>query len=249
RNEKFLTGSALYRINDDSDEFREFTYKGFTGSSDSLIIKFEKNSIILLIGRYIYQENTEFVRLIQTIPISSSSDSSCSPEDLLYSFSLLIYTTPAVTNSYKFNDNIGRQSFMLSKKLYNLVNGQKGLESNIIVFYTNANGRYDSLKESLKKSVISASYAMVDAKSSLYSSNTKAKSSEEFNNQLDIIEEQYVTMNFQPSNKRKRGGFFPSPTKSPTNNPPPTDLEELANQIRTNQPEAQQTSTNTSKKN
>ncbi|CAG8831506.1 36626_t:CDS:1, partial [Racocetra persica] len=49
-----------------------------------------------------------------------------------------------------------RQSFILSKKLYNPINGQKGIKSNIIVSYTNANSRYDLLKESLKKSVISA---------------------------------------------------------------------------------------------
>ncbi|CAG8456848.1 10751_t:CDS:2 [Cetraspora pellucida] len=266
-NDKFINGSALYCINDEDNEFREFIYKGFTGSNDSLIIDFEKNSIVLMIGRYVYHDNVESLGLIQTIPISALPDSSCSPEDLPYAFPLLIYTAPAVTNSYKFNDNIGRQSFMLSKRLYNPVNGQKGIESNVIVSYTNANGRYDSLKEGIKKSVISAvgrlkinkfphiisseiewSYASNESKSSLHSSGTKAKSTEDFNNQLDMIEEQYATMNSQPSNKRKRGAFFSSPANPSNNTTPTTNLEELANQIRTNQPEAQQTSTNTPNK-
>ncbi|KAF0474823.1 hypothetical protein F8M41_024641 [Gigaspora margarita] len=292
-NDKFINGSALYHINDEEDEFRELIYKGFTANEDFLIISFEKDSIILIIGRYVYHDNVESIGLctlyivnylsvynltqfflkvgfIQTILISSSSDSSCSSEDLLYAFPLLIYTAPAVTNSYKLYNNIGRQSFMLSKKLYNPVNGQKGIESNVIVFYTNANSRYNSLKECLKKSDISAigrlklnlttkiphiisseiewSYLSNKPKSSLRSTDTKAKSNN-FNSQLNMIEEQYVTMNSQLSNKRKRDGFFLSSAKPSSNKPPTVNLKELAEQIRTNQPETKQTSTNVPDKN
>ncbi|CAG8495687.1 9882_t:CDS:2 [Dentiscutata heterogama] len=207
-NDKFLTGTAVYRVTNDENEFRELTYKGFTGNSETLIIDFEKNSIVLMIGRYVYHQNSEYLSLIQTIPLSSPQhDSTCAPEDLPLAFPLLLYTAPAITNSYKFNDTIGRQSFMLSKKLYNPVTDQKAIESDVIVSYTNANGRYDSLKESLKKSVISAvgrlkltsnskiphiisseiewSYAANDLKSS----NKPSIKSKELNTQLDLIEE------------------------------------------------------------
>ncbi|RIB02239.1 hypothetical protein C2G38_2228369 [Gigaspora rosea] len=135
KNSKFLNVTAVYHVSDDKDEFRELNYKGFTRNSETLIVDFE-----------------EILSLIQTVPLSSpQTDSDCVPEDFPYTFPLLIYSAPAVTNSYKLNDAIGRQSFMLSKKLYNPVTGQKGIESNVIMSYTNANGRYNSLKESLKK--------------------------------------------------------------------------------------------------
>ncbi|CAG8777123.1 3845_t:CDS:2 [Dentiscutata erythropus] len=171
-NDKFVTGTALYRATNEDDKFREFTYKSFTGNSDSLIIEFEKNSIF---------------GLIQTIPISSASDFTCSPEDL-NAFPLFI-------------------------------------DSNVIVSYTNVNSQYDSLKDSLKKGVISAigrlklspvsklphiisleiewSYASNELKSSLQSPTKKIKLTKQFNNQLDLIEEQYATINSQDSNKRK----------------------------------------------
>ncbi|RIB06714.1 hypothetical protein C2G38_2216364 [Gigaspora rosea] len=135
-NSKFLNGTAVYRVSNDEDEFRELNYKGFTRNSDTLIVDFERNSIVLMIGRYVYHQNAEYLSLIQTIPLSSpQTDSDCVPEDLPYTFPLMIYFAPAITNSYKC---------------------KKGIESDVIMFYTNANGRYDSLKEGLKKSVILA---------------------------------------------------------------------------------------------
>ncbi|CAG8754012.1 11584_t:CDS:1, partial [Racocetra persica] len=176
---------------------------------------------------------------------------------------------PAVTNSYKLNDNIGRQSFMLSKKFYNPINSQKDIESNVIVSYTNANGRYDSLKESLKKSVIFAigrlklspnsklphiisseiewSYTTNEPKSSSYSSNVT--SNKEYNNQLDMIEKQYTTISSQPPNKRKRYSFFSLSTKLLNNTLQTVNLEQLMMQIRTNQPNTQQTYEESSDKN
>ncbi|RIB26425.1 hypothetical protein C2G38_2030215 [Gigaspora rosea] len=283
-NVKFTTGTALYHATDEEDDFREFTYKGFTGSTDSLIIEFEKNLIVLMIGRYVYHDNAEFVSfstlpictfplslidltsrlqlgLIQPIPATSTSNSTCSPEDLLNAFPLLLYTAPAVTNSHKCNDNIGRQSFMLSKKLYNPVNGQKGIDSNVLVFYANANGQYDSLKDSLKKSVVSAigrlklgpgskfphiisseiewSYASIEPKSSPQSATDKINFTKQFNDQLDMIEEQYATVTSHDSNKRRRTGLFTSSHKNSNNNPLTVDFPDLVNQIRTNIPEPQ----------
>ncbi|RIB07425.1 hypothetical protein C2G38_2214509 [Gigaspora rosea] len=258
-NDKFLTGTAVYRVNNDDDEFRELKYKGFTGNSEHLIVEFEKNSIVLMIGRYVYHQNVEYgnffltnslfyrsivrdiylaslfkLGLIQTVPLSSPQrDSTCAPEDLPYTFPLLLYTAPVLTNSYKVNNAIGRQSFMLSKKLYNPVTNQKGIESNVIVSYTNANGRYDSLKDNLKKSVISA----VGRLKLNFNKSDK---------QLDLIEEQYIS---QPSNKRARTSIFSSSSKSSSSKPSSTDLKDLADQIRSNAPEPQNPSTESSVKN
>ncbi|KAF0421479.1 hypothetical protein F8M41_006771 [Gigaspora margarita] len=219
-NNKFTTRTTLYRANVEDDEFREFTYKGFTGNTDSLIIEFEKDLIVLMIRKYIYHENTEY-----------------------------------------FNDNIGRESFMLSKKLYNPVNSQKGIDSNVIVSYSNANGRYDTLKDSFKKCVISAigrlklnpiskflhiilseiewSYASIESKSSSVSATEKIKFTKQLNTQLNFIEEQYTTMTSQDSNKRRKTGLFTSSTKNSNNNPLTVDFPDLVNQIRTNVPEPQ----------
>ncbi|CAG8755275.1 16296_t:CDS:1, partial [Gigaspora margarita] len=96
------------------------------------------------------------VCLVQTVPIfSSHNGSACTPDDLPYAFPLLMYSAPTITNFYKANNNVGRQSFMLSKKLYNPVTGQKAINSDVIVSYTNVNGHYDSLRDSLKRTVIS----------------------------------------------------------------------------------------------
>ncbi|KAF0552789.1 hypothetical protein F8M41_021031 [Gigaspora margarita] len=192
---------------------------------------------MLMIGRYVYHDNAKFLGLIQTIPVTSTSDSTCSPEDLSNAFSKLLYTALVVTNSYKCNNNIGRQSFILSKKLYNPVNGQKGIDSNMLVSYTNANGRYDFLKDSLKKSVVLAigrlklspsikfphiilseikwSYASIEPKFLFQSATNKINFTKQFNNQLDLIEEQYATMTPHNSNKRKRTGLFASSYKIP----------------------------------
>ncbi|KAF0543518.1 hypothetical protein F8M41_003890 [Gigaspora margarita] len=100
-NSKFLNGTAIYRVSDDEDEFRELNYKGFTRNSETLIVDFERNSIVLMIGRYVYHQNAEYLSLIQTVLLlSPQTDSACALEDLPYIFPLLIYSAPAVTNSY-----------------------------------------------------------------------------------------------------------------------------------------------------
>src|SRR5436189_54877 len=62
-NDKYTTGSALYRVKGDEDKFREIIFKGFIGTSETLIMDFEKDSIVLMIGRYVYEENVEYVNI------------------------------------------------------------------------------------------------------------------------------------------------------------------------------------------
>ncbi|KAF0508522.1 hypothetical protein F8M41_018746 [Gigaspora margarita] len=211
-NEKFLTGNALYRVNDDEDEYREITFKGFTANTESLIANFEKNSI---------------VSLIQTVPIFAQSDLLCTPEDLPYAFPLLIYLAPAVTNSYKSNNDIGRHSFILSKKLYNTVTGQKGIDSDATCLMQMQMAVMIRLEIVLKR--LSYPYASNEPQLSNSSLNGKSKSCKEFNNQLDVIEEQY-------SKKRRRLGPFASASTSSNANTLPVNLTNLTDQIRGNKP-------------
>ncbi|KAF0478123.1 hypothetical protein F8M41_024102 [Gigaspora margarita] len=204
-NDKFITGNALYRINDDEDEYREITFKGFTRGIS-------------------YLNCSDF----------SQSDSLCTLEDLPYAFPLLIYLAPAVINSYKSNNDMGRQSFMLSKKLYNAVTSQKGIDSDVIVSYANANSHYDLLRDSLKKTILS-SYASNEPQLSNSSLNGKSKLHKEFNNQLDVIEEQYFK-------KRRRPGPFASASTSSNANTLPVNLMNLTDQIRENRPASDQSS-------
>ncbi|CAG8790728.1 28275_t:CDS:2, partial [Dentiscutata erythropus] len=93
------------------DEFREITFKGFTGSPNSLIVPFEKNCILLFTGRYVY-EDLEYVTLVQTVLLSySEGDYVFTPEDLPNSSPLLIYSAPVVPNSYIPDNRGGRESF------------------------------------------------------------------------------------------------------------------------------------------
>ncbi|KAF0562523.1 hypothetical protein F8M41_000030 [Gigaspora margarita] len=48
-NDKYISGTTLYRINYNANKFRDITFKGFMANSESLIVPFEKNSIVLMI--------------------------------------------------------------------------------------------------------------------------------------------------------------------------------------------------------
>ncbi|CAG8758943.1 17424_t:CDS:1, partial [Acaulospora morrowiae] len=45
RNEKDITGSALYREDGDKDNFKEIFYRGYIENPDNLILEFGKNSM------------------------------------------------------------------------------------------------------------------------------------------------------------------------------------------------------------
>ncbi|CAG8850633.1 30886_t:CDS:2, partial [Gigaspora margarita] len=220
--EKFLTGSALYRVSKEDDEFREFTFKGFTATPETLIADFEKNSIVLMIGRYVY-EDAEYLTLIQTVPVSSSAnDALLIPEDLPYASPLLLFSAPVFQNSFLSLDG-SKECFILSKRLYNGVNNHRNIEAKITVSYDNSNNRYDAIKNNIKKTVMSVigqlrigkkntphiiasdiewNYAGTDSKASNVSSEGKQKSKQDFDTLLESIEEKYAAMN--SPNKRQR---------------------------------------------
>ncbi|KAF0543519.1 hypothetical protein F8M41_003891 [Gigaspora margarita] len=94
------------------------------------------------------------------------------------------------------------------------------------------------------------SYATNESSSLIQPSSEKAKS-KELNNQLDIIENQYI---FQTSNKKRKFSLFSSSSKAfsskpSSDKPSATDLKDLANQIRNKDPELQEPSSASSNKN
>ncbi|CAG8729677.1 28790_t:CDS:2 [Dentiscutata erythropus] len=189
---KFLTRSALYHVNNKDDEFREFTFKGFTATPETLITDFEKNFIILMIGHYL--------TLIQTVPISSSANNALlTPEDLSYASPFLLFSAPILQNSFLSLDG-NKECFILTKRLYNGVNNHRNIEAKITVSYDNLNNQYDAIKNNIKKTVMSVIGQLKIA--SNVSSEGKQKSKQDFNTLLESIEEKYVAMN--SLNKRQR---------------------------------------------
>ncbi|CAG8578140.1 25303_t:CDS:2 [Dentiscutata erythropus] len=135
--DKYISGTALYCTNNDNDIFREITFRGFTGSSDCLISLFEKNFII---------------SLVQTISISSSDNEDIlTPLDLPRSSPLLLFSVPIIQGSYHSNNGRGRESFILSKHLYNGITNSKHIPSNIIILYLNESSelQYSASNEKL----------------------------------------------------------------------------------------------------
>lgn len=68
--DKYIAGNAIYHITNDNDEFREITFRGLIGNSELLIMTFERNIILLIVGHYVY-EDAEYLTLVQMVPILS----------------------------------------------------------------------------------------------------------------------------------------------------------------------------------
>ncbi|CAG8689003.1 10095_t:CDS:1 [Ambispora leptoticha] len=130
--------------------------------------------------------------------------------DLPYSAPLLLYSSPIVPDSYIDNDS-GRKSFELFRKSYNSVNDHKNLDTNVIVSYSNEHGRYNALKDNLSKTVLSVverlklgskkiphivasdiKWNYLGKAVSNLTNNKDAPSQDDFDDQLDDIEEKYT---------------------------------------------------------
>ncbi|RIB13498.1 hypothetical protein C2G38_2197726 [Gigaspora rosea] len=132
--------------NNDKEEFRELTYKGFIADQEPLITALETNSIVLMVGRYVF-EDTEYFTLVQTVPIfTSTNEIEITPDDLPHSPPLLLYSAPVVSNFYFSDKEFGRENFMLSKKLYNGVTGHKNIESELLEDLKSEQGKSSSRK-------------------------------------------------------------------------------------------------------
>lgn len=95
--------------------------------------------------------------MIQATPIPSYStdDTESTPEDLPSALPLLIYSAPVVQDNDSSKKTGERESFLLSRRLYNSITGNKDIDSKVIVSYTNQYNRYNALKKNLKKTVFS----------------------------------------------------------------------------------------------
>ncbi|CAG8742044.1 22449_t:CDS:1, partial [Racocetra persica] len=136
--------------------------------------------------------------------------------DLPYSAPLLLYSSPIVPDSYIDNDS-SRKSFELFKKSYNGVNSHKNLDINVIVFYSNEHRRYNALKDNLSKTILSVvgrlkigskkishivasdiEWNYLGKVTSNLTNNKDTSSQDDFDDQLDDIEEKYA---------KKKNGF------------------------------------------
>ncbi|CAG8673206.1 8877_t:CDS:2 [Acaulospora morrowiae] len=201
--ERSINGTALYRASSNTqDEFREFIFKAYIESEESLIQEFEKETIVLMIAHI---TNYYFYFLFYIITKKGRSDTS--------------NTTPVVADSYISDIDGGRESFMLSKRLYNGVNNHKNIESKVIVSYTNVHGRYNSIKTNLKKTIMSVVGKLKIGGSSMqhiiaseiewnYAGNNSQSSNVSDQNstnmqELESLEARYLQMNASPKKKRK----------------------------------------------
>ncbi|CAG8761343.1 42493_t:CDS:2, partial [Gigaspora margarita] len=205
--EKCIYGNAIYRSNE--QEFRELTYKGFV-TQESLITELEKNSIVLMVGRYML-EDTEYLTLIQTVPISTSSNEiEITSDDLPYTPPLLLFSVPVIPNSYFSNNEYGRESLMLYKKLYNGITGYKNIESKVKDWY----------QKMLYIIALDIEWNYAGNEQTSDNSNKgKTKAQIDINNHLESIEERYAN-----SRKKQRTNLLPSsPSKPQKTDPQPNN--------------------------
>ncbi|CAG8521042.1 5668_t:CDS:2, partial [Dentiscutata heterogama] len=189
------------------EEFKELTYKGFV-TQESLITELEKNSIALMIGRYL--------TLIQTVPISISNDEiEITPDDLPYSSPLLLFSAPVISNSHFSNSEFDN----LKKTVLSVIGRLNiGAKKMLHIIATDIEWNYvgnEQISDNLNKE--------------------KAKAQGDINNYLEGIKEKYAKLNSFPSRKRQCTNFPPpSPSKTqktepqnnnsnPQNNKSPTD--------------------------
>ncbi|CAG8758642.1 8409_t:CDS:2, partial [Racocetra persica] len=122
--------------------------------------------------------------LVQTIPISTSNyEIEVTSDDLLYMSPLLLFSVSIIPNLYFFNNEFGRESFMLTKKLYNSVTEYKNIESE------NYAGHEQTSNNSNKG---------------------KPKAQNDLNNYFKSIKEKYTKLNSSFSRKRQRPNLLPS---------------------------------------
>ncbi|CAG8552288.1 21978_t:CDS:1, partial [Racocetra persica] len=164
----------------------------------------------------------------QTVPISTSDEIELTPSDLPHASPLLLYSAFIISDFYFSNNDLGIESLMLSKKLYNSITRNKNIESEVIISYFNQNGHYDALKNNLKKPVlfiirrlkvgtkkmlhliasdIEWNYTS-NEQSSETSNKEKRKAQNDINNHLDTIKEKYAKLSISPSRKRKQSNLL-----------------------------------------
>ena len=63
-----INGTIFYKtISNAQDEFREFIFKVYIKLEESLIQKFEKEIIVLIVECYVYKEKIKYVHIIKSL--------------------------------------------------------------------------------------------------------------------------------------------------------------------------------------
>ena len=147
-------------------------------------------------------------------------DDNLTLEDLPESPPLLIFTSTIEDRSFVENDN-GKNSFIMTKRLYNGVNKNKDVQSKVFVSYNNEGGRYDCLKSVIKKGIFSVVGKLKFSKNkmlhliaqeiewNLFSAVNKTTNNNNNNDdddgedELEVIENNYNNNNNKKGKKRK----------------------------------------------
>jgi len=147
-------------------------------------------------------------------------DDNLTLEDLPESPPLLIFTSTIEDGSFVENDN-GKNSFIMTKRLYNGVNKNKDVQSKVFVSYNNEGGRYDRLKSVIKKGIFSVVGKLKFSKNkmlhliaqeiewNLFSAVNKTTNNNNNNDdddgedELEVIENNYNNNNNKKGKKRK----------------------------------------------
>ncbi len=147
-------------------------------------------------------------------------DDNLTLEDLPESPPLLIFTSTIEDGSFVENDN-GKNSFIMTKRLYNGVNKNKDVQSKVFVSYNNEGGRYDCLKSVIKKGIFSVVGKLKFSKNkmlhliaqeiewNLFSAVNKTTNNNNNNDdddgedELEVIENNYNNNNNKKGKKRK----------------------------------------------
>ena len=147
-------------------------------------------------------------------------DDNLTLEDLPESPPLLIFTSTIEDGSFVENDN-GKNSFIMTKRLYNGVNKNKDVQSKVFVSYNNEGGRYNCLKSVIKKGIFSVVGKLKFSKNkmlhliaqeiewNLFSAVNKTTNNNNNNDdddgedELEVIENNYNNNNNKKGKKRK----------------------------------------------
>ena len=147
-------------------------------------------------------------------------DDNLTLEDLPESPPLLIFTSTIEDGSFVENDN-GKNSFIMMKRLYNGVNKNKDVQSKVFVSYNNEGGHYDCLKSVIKKGIFSVVGKLKFSKNkmlhliaqeiewNLFSAVNKTTNNNNNNDdddgedELEVIENNYNNNNNKKGKKRK----------------------------------------------
>ncbi|CAG8717324.1 14857_t:CDS:2, partial [Racocetra persica] len=141
----------------------------------------------------------------QTIPISISDKIKLTPSDLFHASPLLLYSTPVIPDFYFSNNDLGIESFILSKKTLQWCHWKQkyrvriGTKKMLHIIASDIKWNYASNEQSPETS-----------------NKEKEKAQNDINNHFDTIEEKYAKLSSSFLRKRKQSNLLTTSFSSKT---------------------------------